>query len=65
MIVSAGALVALSVLGGGGAQQNFDPRDHYDKSEYMVPMRDGVELFTIAYTPRDTSKQYPIMLFHI
>ena len=63
MSVGAGALVALSVLGGGGAQQDFDPRDHYDKSEYMVPMRDGVELFTIAYTPRDTSKQYPIMLF--
>jgi len=45
------------------AQEPFDVRDHYVKSEYMVPMRDGVELFTIVYTPSDTSKQYPIMLF--
>ena len=44
-------------------QGDFDARNHYDKSEYMVPMRDGVELFTIVYTPRDTSRQHPIMLF--
>ncbi len=43
--------------------QAFDPREHYDKTEYMVPMRDDIELYTIVYTPKDTSRRYPIMLF--
>ncbi len=55
LTVGAGTLVALGLLVGGGAQQDFDLRRNYDKSEYMVPMRDGVRLFTIVYTPRSTS----------
>jgi putative CocE/NonD family hydrolase len=35
---------------------------NYTKYEYMVPMRDGVRLFTSAYVPKDTSKNYPILL---
>ena len=34
----------------------------YAKREVRIAMRDGTELFTAIYTPRDTSKQYPIML---
>ncbi|QES87696.1 CocE/NonD family hydrolase [Rhizosphaericola mali] len=37
-------------------------RAHYDKKEIMIPMRDGVKLFTAIYTPKDTSKSYPIMM---
>ncbi len=39
-------------------------RSHYSKFEYQVPMRDGIELFTVAYVPNDASslKAYPIML---
>ncbi len=37
-------------------------RDHYNKSEYMVPMRDGVKLYTIVYAPKDTSQAQPFML---
>ncbi len=44
-----------------GQDAPFDVRDHYLKSEYMVPMRDGVRLFTIVYTPKDASTQYPIL----
>lgn len=40
----------------------FDVRAHYEKAEYMIPMRDGVELFTIVYTPKDQSQKYPILL---
>jgi putative CocE/NonD family hydrolase len=29
----------------------------------MIPMRDGVKLFTAIYTPKDQSQQYPIMLY--
>jgi len=35
---------------------------HYAKHEYMIPMRDGVKLFTVVYSPRDTSINYPILL---
>jgi uncharacterized protein len=35
---------------------------HYQKHEYQIPMRDGVQLFTAVYVPRDSSQQYPILL---
>ena len=39
-------------------------RAHYTKFEYRIPMRDGVELFTVAYVPNDASERrtYPILL---
>ena len=36
---------------------------NYTKYEYMIPMRDGVKLFTSVYAPKDDSKPYPLMLF--
>lgn len=36
--------------------------DDYKKQEYMIPMRDGVRLFTSVYTPVDKSKKYPILM---
>lgn len=36
--------------------------NHYDYNEYFIPMRDGVELFTIVYTPKDKSKDYPFIM---
>lgn len=37
-------------------------RENYTKREVMIPMRDGVQLFTSIYTPKDLSKTYPILL---
>ncbi len=37
-------------------------RLHYLKQEHMVPMRDGVKLFTSVYLPRDTTKKYPLLM---
>jgi len=37
-------------------------RDRYSKYEYRIPMRDGIRLFTNVYVPRDTSKEYPILM---
>ena len=34
----------------------------YTKIEQLIPMRDGVKLFTSIYLPKDKSKKYPIML---
>jgi len=41
---------------------DYDVRAHYDKTEVMIPMRDGVQLFTAIYTPKDKSQTYPILL---
>jgi len=38
-------------------------RRHYTKREVTIPMRDGVELFTAIYEPRDDTRDYPIMLY--
>ena len=34
----------------------------YAKREVLIPMRDGVHLFTAIYTPKDTGHAYPILL---
>ncbi len=41
--------------------QQFDVKQHYNKKEFMIPMRDGVKLFTSVYTPKDSIQQFPIM----
>lgn len=37
---------------------------NYQKQEYRIPMRDGVNLYTIVYTPRDASpsQTYPMVM---
>ena len=37
-------------------------RNNFDKREVMIPMRDGVKLFTVIYTPEKKSERYPILL---
>ena len=37
--------------------------ENYTKHEFMVPLRDGVKLYTQVYSPRDTSQTYPIMIY--
>ena len=59
--VFAGVLLAVSMA----SAQNMDSifvRRNYDKQEYQLPMRDGITLYTIVYTPKDKSRTYPIMM---
>ncbi len=35
---------------------------NYTKKDYKIQMRDGLKLFTSVYTPKDTSKTYPIIM---
>jgi len=36
---------------------------HYVKTELQIPMRDGVKLYTVVYTPRDANQvRYPFLL---
>jgi len=37
-------------------------RAGYLRHDYMVPMRDGVRLYTVVYSPIDKSKTYPFLL---
>lgn len=40
----------------------YTPSAHYTKTETTITMRDGIQLHTTIYTPKDTSKSYPILL---
>lgn len=45
--------------------QNVDSvymHTHYDLTEVQIPMRDGIKLFAIVYTPKDQSQKHPILL---
>jgi hypothetical protein len=61
------AVCLVSVGGGPAFAQDSDSevvRATYVKYEYRIPMRDGVNLFTIVYVPRDASSThtYPIVM---
>ena len=60
------ALVALLLvvagMGCAAADSAAYIRAHYFKQEFRVPMRDGTKLATSIYAPKDTSKQYPMLM---
>jgi len=35
---------------------------NYTKQEEYIPMRDGVKLYTVIYTPKDKSERHPILM---
>lgn len=37
-------------------------KTHFQKIEHYIPMRDGTNLFTVIYVPKDKSSKYPILL---
>jgi len=37
-------------------------KENYYKVEKMIPMRDGVKLYTAIYLPKDSSEKHPILL---
>jgi len=42
-------------------EENY-AQENYDKTETNITMRDGVNLYTTIYTPKDKSKTYPILM---
>ena len=48
----------------GAAQEvsDYNVSDHYNKQEVEIVMRDGIKLHTTIYSPKDTSKTYPIVM---
>ncbi len=58
------ALTVLALTQQTGARQStpFNVKEHYVKSEHRIPMRDGVKLYTVVYSPKDASQKYPILM---
>ncbi len=58
------AIVLLGLLSPGplAAQGVEYIKSHYTKYEYRIPMRDGVQLFTSVYVPKEQTQRYPILL---
>jgi putative CocE/NonD family hydrolase len=67
-----GVFLSLLVAGFDGssraifAQESISPENsirlRYEKKEYMIPMRDGVKLHTTVYSPKDTTRTYPLLM---
>jgi len=69
MLPATRLVVALAILGACAPCLAQSPeslesymRLHYDKREHKVKVRDGVELFTAVYSPKDTTRTYPILM---
>lgn len=69
MRVVTGWVLGLSVFVAPAIVQAQEPtqlesyiRLHYSKSEHMIPMRDGVKLFTSVFVPRDGTKPCPFLI---
>jgi len=52
-------ILALSIAISSCAQPT---KNLYTKIERMIPMRDGVKLFTAIYIPKNTAGKYPILM---
>ncbi len=55
-------LVFLFISAFSLAQNEDFVKENYNKTETQITMRDGKKLFTVIYSPKDTSKKYPILL---
>ena len=57
-------LIALNILlyAATDLQAQSYVKEHYDKKEVRIAMRDGVKLYTVIYTPKDSSGNYPVLM---
>ena len=63
-------LIVVALLVGFVAQAQDEPlapidakwlKSNYAKAEYMIPMRDGVKLYTAVYVPKDKRSSHPVL----
>ncbi|HBR53107.1 MAG TPA: X-Pro dipeptidyl-peptidase [Flavobacteriaceae bacterium] len=62
MVHKLSVFIALFVIAVACAQEETYVKDNYNKTETYITMRDGTRLFTAIYSPKDTSKAYPMLL---
>ncbi|HZS46964.1 MAG TPA: CocE/NonD family hydrolase, partial [Blastocatellia bacterium] len=56
------SLVQVNILNAQQISPANAVKARYSKYEYMIPMRDGIHLFTQVYVPKDTSQTYPFIM---
>ncbi len=44
------------------SEKNSNVADGYQKREYMIPMRDGIHLHTIVFSPKSPSEALPFLI---
>lgn len=57
-------LMMVGIIHAQERQPDTFVKDHFDKKEVYIPMRDGVRLFTSIYIPKDISRsnKYPVLM---
>jgi putative CocE/NonD family hydrolase len=61
--LAAGLAIPSAAIAADSAKDSKRPtREAYTKYEYRIPMRDGVQLFTVVYVPKDSSRSYPFLM---
>jgi putative CocE/NonD family hydrolase len=55
-------LLLMSVSANNYAQAVITPDDHYSRTEAMIPMRDGIKLHTVIFTPKAAFDSLPIVI---
>jgi hypothetical protein len=55
-------LCAIPFLSMAQNQDSIWIKNNYTKKEIMIPMRDGVKLFTAVYAPKDATEKHPILI---
>jgi len=58
----AAALVFVPLFGNASQPQRLDFSALFNKTEVMIPMRDGIRLHTEFYTPKNATEPLPILL---
>lgn len=61
IIISLTLLISISCKQNETEKTNY-VEENYTKKEVSIKMRDGIKLHTTIYSPKDTSKEYPILL---
>ncbi len=62
VLLSSAGLLTAQIAPPDARKQLEYTRAHYTRFDYRIPMRDGVNLFTPVYVPKDTSHPYPILM---
>jgi putative CocE/NonD family hydrolase len=63
--MSVALILLVPLLSCGQGRRGGEPdfvKENFDKVEAMIPMRDGVKLYTAIYIPRDHSHPYPFLM---
>ncbi|OQP44775.1 X-Pro dipeptidyl-peptidase [Niastella yeongjuensis] len=55
-------ITSITLVGTARAQAKASPDDKYDKKDVMIPMRDGIHLHTVIYTPKEANEPLPFLM---